>query len=102
MEPVYEMLGQLRAIPGMYLGKKSISRLYIFMTGYTYAQFEFNESYQTSFDEFTDFVRKYHNCSLSKGWSSLILDAVNGDEEKAVDVFYELLDEFLEQKGMDK
>ena len=102
MELIYKMFEQLRTVPGMYLGKKSISRLYVFITGYVYAQFEFNDRYQTSFfDEFTSFVRKNHNNSGSKSWITLILEAASGDEEKAVDIFYELLDEFLiEQNQM--
>jgi len=95
MESVYEMFEDLRQRPGMYLGKKSITLLDVYFGGYIHDEFKSNPNYHTSFFGFTDFVRKYHNGSLSKGWPTLILDAVNGNEEKAVDLFYELLDEFL-------
>lgn len=98
MESIYEMFEDLRERPGMYLGKKSITLLYVYFGGYIHKDFKANfTNYHTSFCDFTEFVRKYHNGSLSKGWSSLILDATDGDEEKAVDLFYELLDEFKKQ-----
>lgn len=97
MEPIYEMFSDLRKRPGMYLGKKSITLLYVYFGGYTHNQVKSTPNYHSSFSEFTDFVRKYHDGSLSKGWATLILDGANGDEEKAVDIFYELLDKFLEQ-----
>jgi len=60
MESIYKMLEQLRAVLGMYLGKKSISRLYVFITGYIYAQFEFNDGYQASFfDEFNNLSESF-------------------------------------------
>jgi len=101
MESIFGMFEDLRERPGMYLGKKSITLLDAYFGGYIHDEFKSNPNYHTSFSGFTDFVRKYHDGSLSKGWSTLILDAVDGDEEKAVDVFYELLDKFLIEQNKD-
>jgi len=50
-------------------------------------------------NEFDVFVYAYYNCEMTvHGWANLISRNSNSDEE-AFDKFFELLDEFLAQKG---
>lgn len=94
MDSIYEAIKRMKKRPGMYLGKKSILRLHMFLEGYISSQYDLDKNYNTSFLGFSDFVGEHYGESSNKGWERLILEAV-GDDEKAVDVFYELLDTFL-------
>jgi len=99
MDPIYEMFERIRKRPGMYLGKMSVTNLHIFTIGYVTAQLEFNENYKTSFSDFNHFIDKKFNNSSTMGWANLILKLTNGDEEKALERFFELLDEFKKQEN---
>jgi len=61
MESIYKMFEDLRERSGMYLGKKSITLLYVYFGGYVHNELRLNSNYNTSFCGFTDFVRKYHD-----------------------------------------
>jgi phosphoribosylanthranilate isomerase len=99
---VYEFFEKIRERPAMYVGKKSLTRIQMFFYGFLYAldlqDIEFN---QRKFGP-----HYFHEWIASKlgwaegtsGWLNMILNEVNNDEEKAVDLFYELLDEFKLEK----
>jgi hypothetical protein len=81
----------------MYLGDKKISTLKSFFDGYFYATWTNNIEVddKIKFGEFHDWVARQCNWGESTtGWSRIILEECNGDEELAIDKFFELYDTF--------
>ena len=89
-------LEQFRTKTAMYLGDKKISALDSFINGYFYAiwtnQIEADDPYK--FDEFNNWIENYYGTNSTAGWRRLILSECDGDEEKALDRFFDLYDEF--------
>lgn len=99
---VYQLFAQIKESPAMYVGEKSLTRLQMFFYGYCFAldrqDIEFN---QRKFKKsgFHDWIAKKLGWSEStSGWLNMILNEVNGDEERAFDLFYLLLEEFKLEK----
>jgi hypothetical protein len=81
----------------MYLGQKSILMLSAFIDGYQYAlhSFEISDHKSTKFDDFRNWVIHFYKAGqYSGGWHHLILDNCNDDDQKALDIFFELYDRF--------
>jgi hypothetical protein len=97
-EDLYVMLDKIRSRPGMWLGEYKITLLRSFIDGYQHAENGEREE-QPSFDGFNDFIGGYYGKFTTPGWKNLILEAHNGDEEKALDQFFIFLDEFRAMKG---
>ena len=75
----------------MYIGDKKLSILKAFFDGYYYCNL--NEDYLL--DGFDDWISNYYNYKEStSGWKNMILLKCKNDEEKAVDKFFELFDNF--------
>jgi len=94
---VLELFEQIRRKPGIYLdGDKSLKRLRSFLVGYecgaaTTAR-ELTD--HLHFHEFHDWIAKRLGyTSSSSGWCNMILEK-SGSDEKAYEMFFELLDEF--------
>jgi len=88
-----------RTRPGMYIGEKKISILRAFIDGYFYATESKNttSSEKEKFAEFHDWVANYFGWYESTaGWKNIILKECDGDEEKAVDKFFEVYDKFTQ------
>jgi hypothetical protein len=93
---LYGFLTQhIRRRPAMYLGAKSITRLGVFVDGYnTCVQFHsIKENCKPSLWLFYIWVSKKFQ-DRSKNWPGIILDYYDGNEELALDKFFELFDEF--------
>ena len=104
---IYELLEIIEEKPAMYMGKKSITCLDVFIHGCLMA-LEFNgiEKENPPFGHFTNWVaRKYrHKYPLGQpttGWSNIILKRTK-DETKAVDEFYKLLKVFKKRIPVEK
>lgn len=97
---IFELIDSqsFRKRPAMYLGKKSISYLKTFMDGYDFCLFTINSSEQETTPPFWTFLRyverKTNQLYSSYNWNGLILNKNNGNEEKALDHFFELFDTF--------
>ncbi len=108
---VYDLLNLIHPRPALYLGTKSILRLRSYLDGFGYAldikkikfdwkKFYSEDNFQDSFHEFT--AKYFSWCESTAGWQNIILKECNNDEEKAVDVFFALLEEFkLEKEDLD-
>lgn len=97
MDVIYKKLYQIKEKPGLYLRKKSINNLRMFISGYISRQHEIDPDFRTSFDNFSSYVNRYYNYgSESLDWERIIFFVIN-DDEKAFDVFYELLDKYCEE-----
>lgn len=98
--PIYELLERIKPRPGMYLGKKSITLLKAFISGYYFARQTNNVAILEEippFGKFHDWIARYYNWeSSTAGWNNIILQEL-GDEAKALDVFFELLELFKQR-----
>jgi hypothetical protein len=94
-----DLLAEIRRRPGMYIGAESITKLAAFLDGYHYAAYKLaGVSKDSLFTEFKDWIRTRFKISTSQGWANIILFYSN-DESSALGRFWDLLDEFLIEKG---
>lgn len=97
---IHSLVETIRRRPGMYLGSNSITPLMHFIDGYKFAQNELgkdknSEIFPLDFWYFHEFVKvKLGFSSSVAGWCNLILQSCNGDEKKALEMFFTLYDEF--------
>lgn len=100
MKNIYGLLEIIRQRPGIYLGQRSLTALKGFIDGYSFAIVENNilvEEEIPPFRQFHDWVARYYKWYESTaGWKNIILKEV-GDEAKACDVFFELLELFKQR-----
>lgn len=98
MEALYKQLLIMKDRPGMYLGRKSLSLLGAYITGYLDHQYEADHDFTSSFTSFNNFVHDYYKISTCQDWVKIITFN-SSTEEDAVDYFYMLLDMFLEKQS---
>ena len=99
MEYVDRLLEEIRIKPAMFLGRKSLDTLSIFVTGYECAVDEISGSQDVGlFCRMQEFVQdKYHIPMTSRNWIQLITERADAPEA-AFDLFFELYDE-MKQAG---
>ncbi|MDE7432149.1 MAG: hypothetical protein K2N34_09590 [Lachnospiraceae bacterium] len=100
---ISSVINKIRKRPGMYLGSNSITALSHFLDGYQMAERDYDvcsreELFPLEFRYMHEFIRCKLNSENNLGWCSNILDFCNGDEEKALNKFFELFDEFTKIK----
>ena len=96
MQRILKLLYKIRKNPICFIGKLEIERLYFLLSGYILAINESEGVQQSEFGEhFQTFIAKKYNIKDSINWCSIIQNHHNQDE--TFNVFYELLDEFVEQ-----
>jgi hypothetical protein len=81
----------------MYIGDKKITTLKSFINGYFYATWtnDIEVDDKIRFDDFHDWAAGHFKWKESTaGWNKIILDECKGDEELAVDKFFQLYDMF--------
>ncbi len=94
---LYRLLSQIRKRPGMWLGTPSITRLFLFLHGYTYAVLE-HEGYRLHFmTDFLDYIKRVYPSDLALNWDGLLL--MGRTEEEALREFFRQLDLFLETQA---
>ena len=94
---LYGYLDTIRKRPALYLGSLSISKLYSYINGYEAAcSFKgIEDQLKPRWVLFHEFVKRKTNFYEStSGWCNMILTQCEGDEEKAVGLFFEYFDEF--------
>lgn len=94
-----EYFVHLRQRPGMYLGTNTITKLYDHLLGYRMAYW-FNDIDNPIdiyfFDNFNEFVYRYYGVTTNDNWRGIILEQCFGNEQKALNTFFELFDLFIE------
>lgn len=85
--------------PGLYLGSNSIIALWHFLNGYWAAERDMgipkNHSiFPLSFPYMSEFTKIRLACHSNLGWCHHILNFCNGDEQQALNTFFDLWDEF--------
>ena len=102
----YEMMSYIHSLPEIYIGKKSLTLLTTYLQGYWHATKYFGIEFENGFfPEFNSWMinklKVRYNPSLHH--SALILEECGGDEEKAFDLYFALLEEFkLEEEDLDE
>lgn len=98
---IQTVIDRIRTRPGMYLGSKSITALLHFLNGYQMAEFERDTEKCRKLSLLPldfGFMHEYVNFRFERrnnmGWCQNILDVCGGNEEKGLDKFFELYDEF--------
>ncbi|HXG85918.1 MAG TPA: phosphoribosylanthranilate isomerase [Pyrinomonadaceae bacterium] len=100
VEDLLYLLRLFRYAPNIYLPQKSITQICIYIFGYLTALFKSKSEYENT-DEFLKRFDKYENIErgmFSHGiyaYAEHFLNKSNNDEEKAFDLFYAKLEEFL-------
>ena len=96
---IHSVINCIRKRPGMYLGSNSITALSHFLNGYTIAESDFGADFQRElftldFHFMHDFVKMRFNEENNIGWCNNILNYCDNNEEKGLEIFFELYDEF--------
>lgn len=97
MLDLYELLGKIKQRPSLYLGKRSLSHLHVFLDGYTFACRQLGiplTEQEKKFEEFQEWIEIRFNQVSTQSWSRIIL-FYSEDEAAALNRFFELLEEFL-------
>ena len=91
------LLVKIREMPALYIGKKSVERLRAFVDGYSTCFGEIYGKEPTILTGFNQYVAQKYKINTDHDWSSII-QFFSNTEESAFDMFYQLLDEFLEER----
>lgn len=84
--------------PYSYLGAKSVSRLRCFLDGFAYGY-----SYPGTsnlFSGFQEYIEAKYSCVECISWNNILLDYA-GDEERALNLFFEELEIFLKENNIE-
>ena len=96
MHDLYTLIHKIKMAPSMYLGRASIICLQAFLSGHSIARYELGAN-QTpedkDFQEFPEWVRQKLNVQTNQSWSSILLFYAE-DEQKALDLFFKVFEEF--------
>jgi phosphoribosylanthranilate isomerase len=98
---LFGLLISIHHYPQMYVGAKSLTLLHRYLIGFESALMLSNASFDTGnfFSDFDGFVsKKLNDWAGAFNWCSRILRKVDSNEEKAVDLFFALLEEFKLEK----
>jgi hypothetical protein len=101
MSNFYELLQKVQQRPSLYLGKRSLSHLQVFLDAYTFARREMGiepTEQEQYFEEFQDWIEQRFNQVDTQSWSRIIL-FYSEDESDALEKFFELFEEFLQQRN---
>jgi hypothetical protein len=98
---LFEILEKIKARPGIYLGKPSVSDLFIFLAGYKTARRELGikttEQEMEFYGEFQPWLQKKFQVQTVNSWAKIIM-LYSIDEKEGFEYFFKLLDEFLHNK----
>ncbi len=98
MANLYETLDQIKAAPGMYLGRPSVSDLFMFLAGYEFARSkmgqDLDESEELFYENFQPWLQERFGVKSVVSWAKLIMLSCH-DEKAGFDKFFGLLDEFV-------
>ncbi|MEG3899989.1 MULTISPECIES: hypothetical protein [unclassified Microcoleus] len=99
MDNLSDILKKIKNKPSVYLGKPSISCLQAFLSGYNVAQYQLGLPLQQEnpLDGFQDWIQKKFNIDSSQSWANIIL-FFSQDETDALDIFFQLFEEFCQSK----
>jgi hypothetical protein len=100
---IYELLAKIRARPAVHLGVWSLVRLQAFLHGYSFMASELGiePCDQSNFGGFHDWVAaRFGWPESTAGWCNIILQECGGDDRKALESFFVLIDEYRKSSGL--
>jgi len=98
MSNLYDILQKIKQRPALYLGKRSLSHLQVFLDAYTFARRELGikvTEQEREFEDFQEWIERRFNQPDTQSWSRIIL-FYSEDESEALDRFFELFQDFLQ------
>lgn len=102
VENIFDLIELIKKRPAMYTGENSITSMRTFLDGYEFACFVNNIECHTIYPLFWYFhewaMEKYNWSESTAGWKNIILQENQNDEEKALTVFFELIENFRKLK----
>ncbi len=100
---LFEILAKIKARPGMYIGRPSVSDLFIFLVGYKTARRELGveptEREIEFYDKFHEFVEEKYHLHTSNSWAKIIM-LYCPDEKAGFVRFFNLFDDFQRRKEL--
>ena len=96
MLDLYPLLEKIKQRASLYLGKKSLSHLHVFLDGYTFARRQLGipiTEQEKQFEEFQEWIENRFNQADTQSWSRIILFYAE-DEADALNRFFDLFEEF--------
>jgi hypothetical protein len=100
---LFETLDKIKVNPGLYLGKPSVSDLFMFLNGYEFARSQLNieltSTEEQFYDEFQPWLQQKTGVTSVTSWAKLIMLTCH-DEKTGFDQFFQLLTEFTHRKSM--
>lgn len=96
MSNLYDLLQKIKQRPALYLGKRSLSHLHVFLDAYTFARRELGietTEQERNFEDFQDWIELKFNQTDTQSWSRIIL-FYSEDESDALEKFFDLFEEF--------
>ena len=105
MSGLHEVLQKIQDKPGMYIGKPSVSDLFMFVVGYEFARGELgieSTGWEDDFHEnFQTWLQIRYQVRTSNSWAKIIMLYCH-DEKAGFEKFFKLLDEFKQRdKSLD-
>jgi hypothetical protein len=89
-----DIIEKVRACPGIFIGRKSLTGLVHFVGGYLQCLADSGDSIpQETSKAMQEFVREWYGISPQVHWSKILL-MMGQSEEDAYDLFFELLDKY--------
>jgi hypothetical protein len=99
-EYLYQILREIEARPGMFLGQCSITRLRSFLDGYRSARADLGlpiTEQERAFAGFQAWLQLKFQVTSSHGWDSII-SLQSSDEQAALRLFFQLLQQFQQEQ----
>jgi hypothetical protein len=94
---LFETLDQIQQQPGLYIGKASVSDLFMFLVGYKFARkqlgIELTDTERHFYQNFHGFVEMRYNVKTSNSWAKIIM-LYSPDEKTGFETFFKLLKQF--------
>jgi hypothetical protein len=104
MLDLYDLLNKIKQRSSLYLGKRSLSHLQVFLDGYTFARRQLGipiTEQERKFEEFQEWIEHRFNQADTQSWSRIIL-FYSEDESDALMRFFDLFEEFLNNQELTK
>lgn len=94
---LFELLQKIEKNAGMYLGRQSVSDLFMFLAGYEFSRSQFNEQLSEAeedfYNEFQPWLQQKMGVRSVTSWAKLIMLSCH-DEKTGFEMFFRFLREF--------
>lgn len=99
MSGLFEVLQKIEKSPGLYIGRPSVSDLFMFLIGYEFARSEMGialtDAEQQFYEDFQPWLQQKMGVASVTSWAKLIMLSCH-DEKAGFEQFFRLLYEFMQ------